>query len=487
MDNFFQKYFKQPVNPGITGLICGFYPFVFYFSNNFSAINSWEHLGFFFLFFIGIPIVVFSLASLVLKYSEALSKYKMQILFVLIIMTVATLMSQAMYLTIKKKLLLGLLIISVLAAWKLHAHLKKLLVIILLMSILPTLNCIIKIVEHEQNMGWTQLPDAIETAKFKKTPNIYVIQPDGYVAEKLMTSDLYNFNNPFYGWLENNGFKVYDNFRSNYPASLTSNSSMFAMKQHRFGQVLFPSIDMPNARDIIAGNNSAIRTLRNNGYKNFFIVQDEYFQQNRPEQTFDYYNISPQEIPYFSNDNNVKKVVFNDLKAAMDTVNSVGPRFYFVEKLLPHHVHFSASKEEERDTYIDKIKRVNVWLENTVNYISERDPDAIVIISADHGGWVGLGSYPEMFGTTDPDKIHSIYSTLTAIKWNGNLENGMDAKLKSNVNIFRVLFSVLSENPEYLKYLEDDSSYNLENGVFWKSVRPVIDDSGKVNLNETET
>lgn len=483
MGNFLKKYFKENFNPLLTGLICGFYPLVFYFSNNFSAINSWEHLGFFLLFFIGIPIVIFSFASLIFKFSEALSKYKPHILFVLIIMTVATLMSQAMYLTIKKKLLLGLLIVSVLAAWKLHAHFKKLLVIILLMSILPTVNCVIKILEHEQKIEWTTLPDSIETAKFKVTPNIYMIQPDGYVGRDMMESDLYHFKNPFYGWLQTNGFKIYDNFRSNYPASLTSNSSMFSMKQHKFGKVLFPSIDMPNARDIIAGENAAITTLRNNGYKNFFIVQDEYFQQNRPKQHYDYYNLNPEEIPYFSNDNNVKKVVFDDLKAAMDTVIATGSRFYFVEKLLPHHIHFAASKEEERDTYIDKIKEVNGWLKTTVDYISEKDPTAIIIILADHGGWVGLGSYPEMFSTEDPQKIRSIYSTLAAVKWNGHLMEGMDTELRSNVNIFRVLFSVLSENPEYLKYLEDDSSYNLQNGTFAKSVRVVIDDNGKVISN----
>ncbi|MCB0465243.1 MAG: hypothetical protein KDC78_06150 [Aequorivita sp.] len=483
MVNFFTKYFKGNFNPLLTGLICGFYPLTFYFSNNFSAINSWEHLGFFLLFYIGIPVVIFTVASLVFKYSETLLKYKPHILFVLIIMTVATLMSQAMYLTIKKKMLLGLLIISVLAAWKLYAHFKKLLIIILMMSILPTINCVIKIVEHERKMEWASLPDDIENAKFKSTPNIYMIQPDGYVGQDMMESTLYHFNNPFYDWLKNNGFKVYENFRSNYPASLTSNSSMFSMKQHRFGKVLFPSIDMPNARDIIAGNNAAIKTLKNNGYKNFFIVQDEYFQQNRPKPGYDYYNLNPDEIPYFSNDNNVKKVVFEDLRAAMDTIHIKGPRFYFVEKLLPHHIHFAASKEEERDIYIEKIKVVNGWLENTVNYISEKDPNAIIIILADHGGWVGLGSYPEMFSTKDPKQIHSIYSTLAAIKWNGYLTEGMDAKLKSNVNIFRLLFTVLSENPEYLKYLEDDSSYNLQNGTFSKSVRAVIDDSGKVISN----
>ena len=115
-----------------------------------------------------------------------------------------------------------------------------------------------------------------------------------------------------------------------------------------------------------------------------------------------------------------------------------------------------------------------------VNYISEKDPTAIVILLADHGGWVGLGSYPEMFSTTNPDQINSIYSTLAAVKWNGHLKQGMDSELRSNVNMFRILFSVLSDNSEFIKYMEDNSSYNLKNGTFSKSVQAVIDDEGNV-------
>ena len=356
MGKISEAFFNQKFYPVLTGIICGFYPLVFYFSNNYSAINTWEHLGYFTLFFMAIPIAVFLTAAWLFELSETLSKYKPQLLFVLIVMTVATLMSQAMYFTIKKKMLLALLVITVLAAWKLHSHFKKLLIFILLMSIIPTVNCAIMIVEHQAKMKWTKLPDSIMEAKFKSTPKIYMLQPDGYVGQDMMESELYHFNNPFYSWLEDEGFKVYPNFRSNYPASLTSNSSMFSMKQHRFGKVLFPSIDMPNARDLIAGENNAIEILKRNGYSNFFIVQDEYFQQNRPIKGYDYYNLDPDEIPYFSNDNNVKKVVFDDLKAAMDTVDIEGPKFYFIERLLPHHIHFAASKEEERDIYIEKIE-----------------------------------------------------------------------------------------------------------------------------------
>lgn len=480
MQNKHSKTKTPKFNPLLTGLICGFYPLVFFYSNNFAEVNSWGHLGYFFLFFIGIPIVIFSAFSLLSRVIKPLQTYKWEVLFVLIVMTVATLMSQAMYLTLKKKILLGILVLACLAAWKFKEHTRKLLILILLMSVIPVVKCAMHIIDHQRGMEWTVLPDDLLEAKFVETPNVYLIQPDGYVGKDMMEHSFYDFDNPFYSWLDSNGFKTYHGFRSNYPASLTSNASLLAMKQHRFGKTFTPQFEMPHAREVIAGDNSVIQIFKNNGYSNFFIVQDDYFQQNFPEPHYDYYNIDSKEIPYFSNGTKVVRTVFSDLKEAMNTTDISGPRFYFVEKLLPHHVHFGVSKEADRNDYITKIKEVNEWLIETVEYIEEKDPNAIIILLADHGGWVEINSYPEMFSTNNPDQIKSIYSTLATIKWNGHLVDGMDVDLKTNVNLFRVLFSVLSKNPDYLKYLEDNSSYNLVNGSFSNSVRAVIDDEGTI-------
>ena len=49
----------------------------------------------------------------------------------------------------------------------------------------------------------------------------------------------------------------------------------------------------------------------------------------------------------------------------------------------------------------EKIKEVNLWLKETIVIIEQKDPNAIIIVLADHGGWVGLESYDEMFRTED--------------------------------------------------------------------------------------
>ena len=56
-----------------------------------------------------------------------------------------------------------------------------------------------------------------------------------------------------------------------------------------------------------------------------------------------------------------------------------------------------------------------------------------------------------------------------------------DKDLKTNVNLFRVLFSVLSEDPKFLKHLEDNSSYNLRLNILgFKSVKKLINDKGDI-------
>lgn len=480
-------YSKKSDNPLFLGFVCGIYPLVFYFSNNFYAINSVKHILYFGSLFLVIPILYFVLLNLLFKYLPKFEKYREHVLFISLIFCTAVLLTVAMFLLIKKKILLGVLVLSVLLSIKLFKAYKKIVVLIIVMSLLPMLKVSNHIIESVINGNYSAAQDKILNVKFKSTPNIYVIQPDGYVAESIMKNETYLHSSSLYEWLRNNKFSIYDDFRSNYPASLASNSSLFLMKQHYFGATLFPSIEMPNAREVICGDNPVNFIFQKNNYKTHFIVQDDYFQQNYSEMKFNNSNILNEEISYFTDGNKIKRILFDDLKIAMSKASSE-PNFYFIEKLLPHHVHFSATEnrvETERKEYVSKIEEVNIWLKETISYISENDKDALIIVLADHGGWVGMESYNEMFQTQNEDKIKSIFSTIAAVKWNGIDTKGFDSELKSNVNLFRVLFSVLSEDKQYLEQLEDDSSYNIHiENHFYNSVYQVIDDDGKITYNK---
>ena len=330
-----------------------------------------------------------------------------------------------------------------------------------------------------------ELAADIKDIELKEKPNIYVIQPDGYANHKIMEGTLYNHKTSFFDWLGEKDYKLYDNFRSNYPASIPSNSSMFTMQHHYFGETFFSDLEMPKGREMVSGQNTTNYVLQNNGYTTYFLAQDEYFQQNLGPGSFDYYNISKEEIPYFSRGDEREKVLQNDLEYVLNDKTNT-PKFVFVEKLFPHHIHFVKQEDQieaERKEYIEKIETVNIWLKESIGMIEAADPNALIIVLADHGGWVGMTSYPDMFTTTDEAKIRSIFSSIAAIKWNGHLKEGFDSELRSTVNLFRVLFANLAQDDGYLKQMEDNSSYNLHRESWYrKSVYKVLDDQGKITF-----
>jgi hypothetical protein len=102
---------------------------------------------------------------------------------------------------------------------------------------------------------------------------------------------------------------------------------------------------------------------------------------------------------------------------------------------------------------------------------------------ADHGGYVGMKTTREgNEKTQDRDKIYSIFSSILSIHWPNNEVPNFDEKLKTSVNVFRIIFSYLSENEAYLTNLEENSSYiqlnkNAEPGVY-----RYIDESGAIDF-----
>lgn len=471
--------------PVLVAIICALTPLLFYYSNNYWAVNSWPHLLFFSLCFF-VPVILLFLGLYYgFKSINSIRQYTDYLLMSLILIFLFVFLRYTFFNSPKRTIVLaiGIFILGFLFWKKPKLNYKKLIVFLVFFSSISAFKVLVHIFEDVKPDYWLKQKDDILDVKFKSFPNIYIIQPDGFVAQETLEKAPYSFKSDLYNWLEQDNFTVYNNFRSNYPASLTSNASLFGMKQHKFAGMLFPEIEMANAREAITTSNAAISILKNNGYATHFIAEDEYFQQNRKQKNFDHFNIKKDDFPFLTDGGQTIKDVFVDLKQAMEK-NNTKPSFYFVEKLLPHHVGFYQTEEsvkDEREKYNKRIIESGQWLKKVIHYITHKDETGIIIILADHGGWVGLKSFNDLHSNDNPVLINSIFSNIAAIKWNGNLEPNFDENLKTNVNLFRVLFSVLSKDPKYLEYLEDDSSYNLRlNSFGFKSVKKQIDSNGNI-------
>ncbi|WP_298151289.1 sulfatase-like hydrolase/transferase [Flavobacterium sp.] len=465
--------------PLLTGFMSGLYPMLFFYSGNYESINSIAHLCFFIGLFLVLPVVFFYAIYKTAACFQKTARYQRHLLFVLVIEVTATFLSQVHYLTLKKKLLLGLLIVLVVLSKKFQNQYKKVVIFLMLLCIFPAAKVIYTFVSKQvcNPDRWMAQSDEIRSIKFTKTPNVYFIEPDGYAGQDAMGEKPYAYNDTMFDYLKSKSFTIYSNTMSNYPASLASNASMFGMKHHYLGKILESPFEMENARDIICGNNPVVEVFKRNQYKTHFIVEDEYFQKNFSGGEYDFYNIHNSEIPYFSDDNSVKKDVYEDLKKCISARHKQSaPAFYFIEKLLPHHIALDGSGvENERVTYLRNLEKSNEFIRKTIDLIDQNDPNAIVLIVGDHGGWVGIENIGEMFATKDPILLRSIFSNLIAIRWNDPSHTKYDAHLQSNVNIFRILFAYLAQDTTLLQHLEKDDAYHIRQHSLSKKPEKVLE------------
>lgn len=464
--------------PVLAGLSVGFYMMAFYYSRNFSLANSLHQLLFFTSYFVVLPIAVNWIFSKIFS-AVGWRKHIKQFLFISCCGFFIWYLYSLDTIRIQPILLIVILIAIVGLSFKLKQY-KYLIVLFFVMSAF-TASDFARIVWIKINASseWRKQPDAIESVVFKEKPNIYFIQPDGYTSFSNLRDSLYGFDNSAYEeFLKANGFALYPDFRSNYHTTLLSNASTFEMKHHHADR----NVDMYDARHIIVSDNAVLRTLKNNGYKTHLFTENPYLIINRPKLGFDYCNISYDEIPYLKDGFGISKDVASDFKKY--TPKSTSANFYFIERFKPEHIAVreadSRGVEGEKQHYVEALKEANIWLEDIINHITAKDPKALIIIAADHGGFVGFTHTLQAHEkTTSPQLIRSMYGVHLAIRWNRADFNEYEKGISTSVNLFRTVFAFLSEDSTLLENLQENSSYiqlHSPKGLF-----RYIDDSGGVN------
>ncbi|MFP4845454.1 hypothetical protein [Winogradskyella sp. PE311] len=474
MINGLQKFIAGYLNsekqfPTLAAIASGLYPLLHYYSGNFLMVNSWPQFIWFFSIFIIIPILIFNIATFLVRTLLVFKPIKPYVLVGLNIFTFGIL-SLFITLGLTKKSILIIGLITVLLMILLYKHIKKVVLLQLILSALSLGFFIPKVISYlSYSDHWMQLTDDIDDTVLKEVPNIYVIQPDGYVNFSEVEKYPYGYDNSlFRTYLEDNNFSVYDQNRSNYFTTLTSNASMFAMKHHYYMNHLDPDKSHYDYRKGLAGDNNVINILKKNGYKTFMLLDYPYIIINRPNQVLDYINYDYNTMSYIGNQWKGKEPL--DTLEYLIKINKETSNFFFIEKILPTHIENlkanSKGVEGERLSYLKRLEQSNIWLKETITTIIKQDSNGIIILVSDHGGYVGLESAEDLYAKIDDaDLKRSIFSSLLAIKWSNHKMTNIDSEIKTNVNLFRVLFSHLSKNAFLLENREEDKSYiSINNG-----------------------
>jgi hypothetical protein len=475
--------------PTVMAIGSGLYPMLYCFSGNFSLFNSIEHLLFFLLVFIGLPILVFNATHWLLKtveqknYSAFIFSFLNVFAFLFFIKTIT-------YSGAQLKKTLVIIIVAVLIAMFLKKHIKKLVLLQYLLAVVSFIGLIFIIFSNLNiSNDWQNQPDNIADVTFKKKPNVYFIQPDGYVNFSELKGGFYNYDNSrFESFLSDNGFTSYPSVRSNYSTTLSSNSSFFMMKHHYFNNRI-SDFELYNARDMIISKNPVLDVFKNNGYKTYYVSETDYLLFNRPKMGYDYCNIGYFDFPFIRP--GISEPI--DINAEIETTVSEivdQPKFFFIHLLSPWHIKTkqqasSNNKDIERENWLTNLETANIKLTKTINLIKQKDQNALIIIMADHGGYVGFdyGNESEVM-TQNRDLIYSIFSNQLSIHWPNNDVPDFNNKFKSSVNVFRLLFSHLSEDDSYSKQLQPDESYKVLRQGIDIGIYKYIDKDGNITLEE---
>ncbi|WP_397301399.1 hypothetical protein [Nonlabens ulvanivorans] len=460
------------------GLLPGMYAITYLYTNNYTLVNSWTQLLYLVLSMIIAPSALMILMSFVLKNKS--DRIKNVFYSSSLIILTAISLSLVIYLGWRWKALILVAIIAIIASWFLGKHYKKGVLILFLMCLLGILQLsfylFTSIYTYE---NWIKESPFVNI-EFQIKPNIYYIQPDGYANKPSLTNDNYHFDNSrFYSDMISKGFNFNHQYRSNYPSTLTSNATLFTGQHHFYDSENFNN-ELFNARQIIMGKNPVLETFKENGYRTTAILQHRYLLLNHPDIYYDRININENELSILP-DYQLDKDYFNDLKLAISTADNK-PQFYFIEILEPGHITGlkakNASAIKERNQYIDNLKSINTTLQDIVDYITSQDPEGIIIMAADHGGFVGYNYTGESYSyLTDDIALHqAIFGALLTIKAPAEFQSHQK-KIKSSISLFPNLFNYLSQDSISQNKL-DNGSYQLIKSGTQSGIYRYYDENG---------
>ena len=475
-------------NPILIGALSGMFPAIYYCVKNFGLVNSSRHLLFFTFCFIALPIFIYVVVNIVLsqyKYHQLKQHWGPFFSFVYFFGSINFLnFGGKLELLLYPCILLGGIVFS----YGFKAHFSKFLFFQFLLTVYALYKLGLGFFNYTNfSSEWKTQNDDIEQIKLIHRPNIYLFQPDGYVNFSEINKGYYKHDNSeFENYLTEKGFINFDGFRSNYFSTLTSNSSLFMMKHHHYFYKPEKG-DLFNYRKHIITENTVLSVLKNNNYQTHYIVENPYILANVPKLGFDSVNISYDEFGPLYQWGEPVHDVYADFMTTINQ-NASTPQFYFVEFYKPFHVSVtkngSKGKEKEREQWIDQLKEANNLLVNLVDSVLEKDPNALIIILGDHGGYVGFDYTKQIKNKTlNRDLIYSAFSAQLSILWPSEKLKQSSAEIKSTVNVFRHVFSNLAEDPKYIKHLEPNESWNIVLDKEEKGIYKYIDENGEIDVS----
>jgi len=315
----------------------------------------------------------------------------------------------------------------------------------------------------------------------KNPPNVYYFVPDCYMRSDRVKKVLNYDNQPFLDKLSELGFYIADKSYSNYPTTFLSLSSLLAM-DYVATEDMKPFTNKEKFFEILSGKNATVNRFKKHGYQFARMGpgrwdpgrctgnEDICLNKKSGFSELDYMFWGSTPVLAVVRKLNLvttnPKSTFTDIKQSLENLKIDDPLFVFGHILMPHPPYIfdkecnliSAKNlnqgvgtggwwgEKAEKFYLGELRCVNKQIAKLVEYITNNDPESIIVIQADtgtHFGYEGdVDIMDKPLSKWSKRDLEENYANLTAIKVPKKYYKWLYPSI-SQVNTFRLLFSMI--------------------------------------------
>jgi len=452
------------------------------YSENFGLI-PFHDLAFFFLIAASISIVFFIVFKFILS-SAAKSGVFISFLLLIYLFFGAFLDAFNKVVVLRYRFIIPVLIaaiIVVLVVLKksqskgktLNAFLNSTLIVLIAYDLVTIAALGMGIIHQERLKIKTTFNSSLTNCDTCKKPDVFFIILDEYSGKDVLQNYLHYNNNGFESDLRNNGFKLIEQPKSNYPTTILSLTSMLNMsylqgfssadfKAQNYSDVL-PLTQKNLVTDFFISNHYKFYNLSVfdiNGQPSVFqhhffptnirLILDKTLLERMKKDLFIDWSVGPVRIKW-GIEWDADKVEESNIEVMKSTLNIAGtkdgaPKFVYSHLLMPHPPfrydslgnpfkleNLSVPLANRNYYYLNYLVYTNKVMEKFISDLQfKTNRNAVIILMSDHGH---RSFFPEI-----PEELyfHTINSIYLPDKNYSMFYDGM-----SNVNEFRVLFNHL--------------------------------------------
>ena len=359
---------------------------------------------------------------------------------------------------------------------------KKMLYIGLILVIVFFISFIYSAINHTYKGIYSRkkLSPEMISLNFKETPNIYLFVYDGIPNSRVFIEQNLPLQ-PLQTTLKKYGFKLY---RDTYTLGEGSLYSMAKLLDFTDKMTVGP-------RDVYSGNSYTNMILMNNGYKtklllkNYYVGVEAMYNKDLYEELFPHRELSYIQSDFFFT--LIRGIFQGDMRFdtegliktegiteediqnhKLELIKSKLNKTFIINH-YPYPSHSSHTGKRPPDEAEKWTLRLNIALEQMEKdfmTINQYDPQSIVIAIGDHGPYLTEDCY--RLNTLKREEIteHLILDmlgTMVAIKWpDTKRASKYDNCLKTNQDIFPVIFAYLMDNPMPLEFCPNDTFWGLK-------------------------